>query len=62
MALSGKSRRLIAQAAVGLALSMTVPLMPGAPVQVATERPLTSLRAIRALSNSQASHQLPVLV
>ena len=60
MALSGKSRRLIAQAAVGLALSMTVPLMPGAPVQVATERPLTSLRAIRALSNSQASHQLPV--
>ncbi len=60
MALSGKSRRFIAQAAVGLALSMTVPLMSGASVQVATEQPLTSLRAIRSLSNSQASHQLPV--
>lgn len=57
MELSGKSRRILVLAAACLAICAAMPLY-GAPQ--ATERPLTSLRTIKALTNSQASHQLPV--
>src|ERR1700760_3348206 len=58
MALSGKFRHVLALTAVSWALF--APLVKGAPVQEGRERPLTSLRAIRALTNAQAGHQLPV--
>ncbi|MGC1422006.1 MAG: GGDEF domain-containing protein [Terracidiphilus sp.] len=58
--MSGKSRRTMTHAAVGLALFATSPFMHGAAVPEGTQQPLTSLRAIHALTNSQASHQLPV--
>ena len=60
MALSGKSRRILMRAAMCLALSSTMPLMRGADVQEAIGQPLTSLRAVHALTNPQASRQLPV--
>ena len=60
MALSGESRQILALTAASLALCMIAPIVHGAPVLEGRERPLTSLRAIHALSNAQASHQLPV--
>jgi diguanylate cyclase (GGDEF)-like protein len=60
MALSCKFRDILALTAVSFALSVITPLLHGAPVYEGNERPLTSLRAIHALTNSQASHQLAV--
>jgi len=60
MMLSGKSRQILASAAVCLALSTATPLAHGAAGQEESEQTLTSLRTIHALSNAQASHQLPV--
>ncbi len=60
MALSSKSRQILVYGALGLALSISAPVIHGASAAEPGERPLTSLRAIRALTNSQASHQLPV--
>jgi diguanylate cyclase (GGDEF)-like protein len=60
MALRSKSRQILALMAVSLALSVVAPLLHAAPAQEGRERSLTSLRAIHALTNAQASHQLPV--
>jgi diguanylate cyclase (GGDEF)-like protein len=59
MALCKKSRRNLWHAAVGLAL-VTATLLHPASVRGATEQPLSSIRAIHALSNVQASHRVPV--
>jgi diguanylate cyclase (GGDEF)-like protein len=56
----GWTCRHIANVAASLLLAMTAPTLHGAAGQASSERPLTSLRAVHALSNDQASHQLPV--
>jgi len=47
-------------AAVSLVLATATPIVHAATLPGTTEQPLTSIRAIHALGNSQASHQLPV--
>lgn len=59
MALRSKSRRNAWYAAMYMAVTIAT-LMHATSVRGATAAPLTSLRAIHALSNAQASHQLPV--
>jgi len=56
----GRKWRRAASAAAGLALATAASLAHGVAVQAPEEQPLTSLGAIHALSNDQASHQLPV--
>lgn len=53
---SGKTRSI----ATALLLAVSASLGHGAAVESQSEAPLTSLRAIHALTNAQASHQLPV--
>lgn len=60
MAFCGKFRQILVYGAVGLALCSSTPVARSAPNRETNGRPLTSLHAIRALTNSQASHQLPV--
>ncbi|MGA9588076.1 MAG: GGDEF domain-containing protein [Terracidiphilus sp.] len=60
MRFSGKPGRILAHAAACLAISAFIPHLSGATAQDKGEHPLTSLRAIRNLTNAQASHQLPV--
>ena len=59
MALCIQSRRNRWRAAMCMALTSAT-LLHSANVRAATAEPLTSIRAIHALSNAQASHQLPV--
>ena len=59
MTLSSKSRRMLRRTAADLALTAAT-ILCCASIQLSAEQPLTSLRAIHALSNAQASHQLPV--
>jgi len=57
--LSSKSRRMLRRTAADLALTAAT-IFCCASIHLNAEQPLTSLRAIHALSNAQASHQLPV--
>jgi len=59
MTLSSKSRRMLRRTAADLALTAAT-IFCCASIHLNAEQPLTSLRAIHALSNAQASHQLPV--
>jgi diguanylate cyclase (GGDEF)-like protein len=62
MALSGKSRWILMRATVTIAFIVVASLTRAAstPGSSSLAQPLTSLRAIHALTNAQASHQLPV--
>ena len=57
--MSSKSRRMLRRTAADLALTAAT-IFCCASIHLNAEQPLTSLRAIHALSNAQASHQLPV--
>ncbi len=60
MELTGKFRQRLTQSAVGFALAAAGSLIFSAAIPGAAEQPLTSLRAIHALTNTEASHQIPV--
>ena len=54
------SRQRLTQSAVGFALAVAASLGFFAAISGDAQQPLTSLRAIHALTNTQAGHQLPV--
>src|SRR5579859_4934717 len=60
MSKGAETRKNLASTMVTFALALTTLLAPSASAQQDAQKPLTSLRAIHALSNAQASHQLPV--